>query len=83
MSRASAWNVYCHLLAIIRERIEITPLLAAINDSDNPDHDSNSDQLELLPNLEELPFHETANAYYMGGVGGGIGLHKYFTLSKW
>lgn len=76
MSRASAWNVYCHLLAVIQECVETPPLVAAIDN--NPVSDSN--KLELLPNLEELPFHETANAYYMGSVGGGMGLCAYFTL---
>jgi hypothetical protein len=78
MSRASAWNVYHHLLAVIREHVETPPLLAVIHDTVS-DSDPET-QLELLPNLKDLPFHETANAYYMGGVGGGLGLRTYFTL---
>lgn len=68
--------MYCHLLAVIQECVETPPLVAAIDN--NPVSDSN--KLKLLPNLEELPFHKTANAYYMGGVGGGMGLRAYFTL---
>lgn len=36
--------------------------------------DEDDDSLLLLENHKDLPFHEDDGAYYMGGVGGGLGL---------
>jgi hypothetical protein len=36
--------------------------------------DEDDDSLSLLENHKDLPFHEGDGAYYMGGVGGELGL---------
>lgn len=74
MSRDSAWDVYCNLLAVVQHH-DATPLLLVSVPKTTPADDS--DELALLPNLQDLPFHETETGYYMGGVGGGMGLCTY------
>ncbi|KAF8131931.1 hypothetical protein EV363DRAFT_1296110 [Boletus edulis] len=76
MTRASAWQVYRELLAVIQEHAAMPGLLAAI--ATDPTNDAADDQIpddpSLLPNQQDLPSHDSDEYYYMGGVGGGMGL---------
>ncbi|KIK80386.1 hypothetical protein PAXRUDRAFT_158843, partial [Paxillus rubicundulus Ve08.2h10] len=41
-------------------------------------------EVPLLDGLQDLPFNKTATEYYMGSVGGGLGLHMsihYYELN--
>ncbi|KAG2154171.1 uncharacterized protein EDB93DRAFT_1239551 [Suillus bovinus] len=64
VTRQSAWDVYLLLLDMLQCNEEIP---SAIEDVE--------EDLPLLENYQDLPYHEDNNgAYYMGGVGGGLGL---------
>ncbi|KIK75106.1 hypothetical protein PAXRUDRAFT_173806, partial [Paxillus rubicundulus Ve08.2h10] len=73
VTRTSVWAVYRQLLGILQQQVAMPPLLASIKADflDNSDED-----VPLLLPGEDLPFHETGTHYYMGGVGGGRGLHE-------
>ncbi|KAG1722714.1 hypothetical protein EDB19DRAFT_1916525 [Suillus lakei] len=66
----TAWDVYLHLLTIVQISKEIPHHIEL--------YDEAEEELTILPlieNHQELPYHEDANgAYYVGGVGGGLGL---------
>ncbi|KAG1810019.1 uncharacterized protein HD556DRAFT_1302417 [Suillus plorans] len=71
VDRRSAWNIYLDLHQIISWLYEQLPPVVLPNDN------LNNDFLPLLENHEDLPFHDgNDGAYYMGGVGGGLGLHE-------
>ncbi|KAF9232881.1 hypothetical protein BU15DRAFT_67056 [Melanogaster broomeanus] len=72
VNRASAWMVYLDLVYILRQRVETLPILKEI-DIRMTDEDDD-DELPLLEGFQDLPYHENAMHYYMGGVGGGMGL---------
>ncbi|KAG1851233.1 hypothetical protein C8R48DRAFT_612750, partial [Suillus tomentosus] len=64
VTRQSAWDVYLLLLDMLQGNEEIP---SAIEDVE--------EDLPLLENHQDLPYHEENNGtYYMGGVGGGLGL---------
>ncbi|KIK92391.1 hypothetical protein PAXRUDRAFT_147455, partial [Paxillus rubicundulus Ve08.2h10] len=69
----SIWAVYHQLLGVLQQQVAMPPLLASI-EADLLD-DSDED-IPLLLASEDLPFHETGTHYYMGGMGGGRGLHE-------
>ncbi|KIK81062.1 hypothetical protein PAXRUDRAFT_156973, partial [Paxillus rubicundulus Ve08.2h10] len=69
----SVWAVYCQLLGVLQQQVTMPPLLASI-EADLLD-DSDED-IPLLLAGEDLPFHKTGTHYYMGGMGGGRGLHE-------
>ncbi|KAG6370501.1 hypothetical protein JVT61DRAFT_11414 [Boletus reticuloceps] len=73
MVRTSVWQVYRKLLAVIQQRTETPVLLTAI--ATDPTNDPILDELHLLPDQEDLPFRDSEGDYYMGGIGGGMGLH--------
>ncbi|KAG6370171.1 hypothetical protein JVT61DRAFT_12318 [Boletus reticuloceps] len=79
MTRHSAWDVYCHLVIRVQEHAETPPLLATISDY-STDGDPEANELKLFPGLQDLPYNETR---YMGGVGGGTGLHMHVSLCVW
>ncbi|KAG2342757.1 hypothetical protein BDR05DRAFT_885893 [Suillus weaverae] len=66
INRLSAWTVYLDLHRIISQLYEQLPPMVLADEDD--------DSLLLLENHKDLPFHEDDDAYYMGGVGGGLGL---------
>ncbi|KAG1844804.1 hypothetical protein DFJ58DRAFT_731076 [Suillus subalutaceus] len=64
VTRQSAWDVYLHLLDMLQVDEEIPSTIEDVEED-----------LPLLENHQDLPYHEEDNgAYYMGGVGGGLGL---------
>lgn len=70
VDRRSAWDVYLNLYHIVSRLYEQLPPPVVHSDDDLDD-----DFLLLLENHEDLPFHDgNDGAYYMGGVGGGLGL---------
>ncbi|KAG2158616.1 uncharacterized protein EDB93DRAFT_556898 [Suillus bovinus] len=69
VDRRSAWNVYLDLHQIISRLYKQLPPVVL------PDDNLNDDFLPLLENHEDLAFRDgNDGAYYMGGVGGGLGL---------
>ncbi|KAG2126745.1 hypothetical protein BD769DRAFT_1628415 [Suillus cothurnatus] len=65
----SAWTVYLGLLRIFSTLIETRPRMPL------PDSIEDDEELPLLQEHRDLPFHEEPNGYYyMGGVRGGLGL---------
>ncbi|KIJ06201.1 hypothetical protein PAXINDRAFT_92365 [Paxillus involutus ATCC 200175] len=74
VDRSSVWTVYRQLHAVIQYHAETPPILASINT------EMEDDELALLEGLQDLPFLESETHYYMGGVGGGLGLGKYFIV---
>ncbi|KAG1796638.1 uncharacterized protein HD556DRAFT_1431265 [Suillus plorans] len=69
VNRKSAWTVYLGLLHIFAASIETLPRMPL---SDSIEED---EELPLLQEHQDLPFHEETNGYYyMGGVRGGLGL---------
>ncbi|KIK76038.1 hypothetical protein PAXRUDRAFT_18490 [Paxillus rubicundulus Ve08.2h10] len=75
VTRHSVWNVYlCLLDALQAQAIEL-PLFVGVMEEE--EEEPSEDSVPLLENHEDLPFHEENNGeYYMGGVGGGLGLGK-------
>ncbi|KAG1801234.1 hypothetical protein EV424DRAFT_1474759 [Suillus variegatus] len=66
VTRQSAWDVYLLLLDMLQGNEEIPSAIEDVKDEDN---------LPLLENHQDLPYREENNGtYYMGGVGGGLGL---------
>ncbi|KAG1778331.1 hypothetical protein EV702DRAFT_1220104 [Suillus placidus] len=64
VTRQSVWDVYLHLLDVLQVNEEIP---SAIEDVE--------EDLPLLENHQDLPYREESNGtYYMGRVGGGLGL---------
>lgn len=73
----TAWMVYLDILDCIRHHEEAQTLqqrISTINLSVYED-----EALPLINGLHDLPFDETEGNYYMGGVGGGLGLCKFCT----
>jgi hypothetical protein len=69
VNRKSAWTVYLGLLRIFSALIETRPRMPL------PDSIEEDEELPLLQEHRDLPFHEEPNGYYyMGGVRGGLGL---------
>ncbi|KAG1729360.1 hypothetical protein EDD22DRAFT_982663 [Suillus occidentalis] len=67
VDRDSVWPVYRDLLHILQHGTDDLPL------HDVPgDDEEELEDLPLLDNYQDLPFNE--DGYYMGGVGGGLGL---------
>ncbi|KAG0691847.1 hypothetical protein DFH29DRAFT_1074198 [Suillus ampliporus] len=61
--RRTVWEVYLRLLGMLQVHDGI------------PDHIDQLDDIEDLEDHDELPYREETNGtYYMGGVGGGLGL---------
>ncbi|KAG2151646.1 uncharacterized protein EDB93DRAFT_1083174, partial [Suillus bovinus] len=75
--RSSVWMVYRNLLSVLQLADNMPPTLM-------DETETNEDDVPLLEGCSDLPFCEEANGpYYMGGVGGGLGLGvKYFTQSN-
>ncbi|KAG1831396.1 hypothetical protein EV424DRAFT_1470126 [Suillus variegatus] len=66
VTRQSAWDIYLLLLDMLQGNKEIPSAIEDVKDEDN---------LPLLENHQDLPYCEENNGtYYMGGVGGGLGL---------
>jgi hypothetical protein len=67
----SAWDVYLRLLAIVNVNDEMIPRHIELLD----EAEEELTALPLIENLQELPYSKDGNGgYYMGGVGGGLGL---------
>ncbi|KAG2368713.1 hypothetical protein BDR07DRAFT_1371997 [Suillus spraguei] len=65
----SAWTMYLGLLRIFATSIETRPHMLLSDDIEG------DEELPLLQEHRDLPFHEETNGYYyMGGVCGGLGL---------
>ena len=72
VDRRSAWNVYLDLHQITAQLYERLPPVVL------PDDNVDDDFLPLLGNHQDLPFRDgNDGAYYMGGVGGGLGLGMF------
>jgi hypothetical protein len=70
VTRQTVWDVYLHLLGMLQINSEIPH---HIDQLDNGEDDLG--MLSLLEDHDELPYHEESNGtYYMGRVGGGLGL---------
>ena len=72
VGHGNAWMVYCDMLAIIRQQEEAWTLQESMICAKSHD----DEVLSLIEGLKDLPFDETDGNYYMGGVGGGLGLCK-------
>ncbi|KAG2134218.1 hypothetical protein BD769DRAFT_1385810 [Suillus cothurnatus] len=69
VNRQSAWTIYLDLHQVISQLYERLLQIVLADEDDDP--------LPLLENHHDLPFREDDNgAYYMGGVGGGLGLDE-------
>ncbi|KAG2339324.1 hypothetical protein BDR05DRAFT_977759 [Suillus weaverae] len=67
VTRQSAWDVYRGLLDMLQVHEEIPSAISVFEDVE--------EDLPLLENQQDLPYCEENNGtYYMGGVGGGLGL---------
>ncbi|KIK20556.1 hypothetical protein PISMIDRAFT_12924 [Pisolithus microcarpus 441] len=72
ISRQTVWHIYLDLLHTIQD--DALMLRHHTSLSANTDAD---DELPLLEGQHDLPFNETDQGYYyMGGVGGGLGLDE-------
>ncbi|KAG2128041.1 uncharacterized protein EDB93DRAFT_1268858 [Suillus bovinus] len=68
VTQQSAWDIYQLLLDALWVADALPNQIQLLGSEDE-------DSIALLENYEDLPSHEEANgAYYMGGVGGGLGL---------
>jgi hypothetical protein len=75
VTRESAWDVYLRLLDMLQVNEEISSVIEDVEEDVKED-------LPLLENQQDLPYREEGNGtYYMGGVGGGLGLGMLFTHS--
>jgi hypothetical protein len=74
VNRQSAWDIYLELLHVLqRDDLEELPAQMLLVD----DSDEDEEILPLLEDYDDLPFcEENDGFYYMGGVGGGLGLGK-------
>jgi hypothetical protein len=75
VDRGSAWTVYRALLNTLQHNSD----LGLLDDTGDEDSDGELEDLPLLDNHQDLPFNEVG--YYMGGVGGGLGLGKISILT--
>lgn len=67
--RHTVWEVYLHLLGMLH----CDEIPHHIDELGNVEEDI--DTLQLLEDHNELPYREESDrTYYMGGVGGGLGL---------
>ncbi|KAG2131597.1 uncharacterized protein EDB93DRAFT_1255445 [Suillus bovinus] len=67
VTRQSAWDMYQGLLDVLQVHEEIPSAISVFEDVE--------EDLPLLENQQDLPYREENNGtYYMGGVGGGLGL---------
>ncbi|KAG1833588.1 hypothetical protein F4604DRAFT_1886809 [Suillus subluteus] len=70
VTRSSAWTVYRNLLSVLQLADNMPPMLL-LNETETDE----DDVLPLLEGCSDLPFCDEPNGpYYMGGVGGGLGL---------
>ncbi|KAG2096300.1 uncharacterized protein F5147DRAFT_778349 [Suillus discolor] len=70
VTRSSAWMVYRNLLSVLQLADNVPPTLLLNKTETNED-----DVLPLLEGCSDLPFCDEPNGpYYMGGVGGRLGL---------
>jgi hypothetical protein len=70
VNRQSAWAIYLELLTTLQHD-EGLPAQMLLSD------DEDDNVLPLLEDYNDLPFYEENNGfYYMGGVGGGLGLGR-------
>jgi hypothetical protein len=68
VTRQTAWNTYWLLLDALRMADELPQQIQLLDDEAE-------DFVPLLDDYQDLPSHEEpSGAYYMGGVGGGLGL---------
>jgi hypothetical protein len=68
VKRSTVWTVYRELLSVLQLADNISPTLS-------PNEADEDGTLPLLEGCSDLPFLEEPNGpYYMGGVGGGLGL---------
>lgn len=71
VKRETVWDVYLHLLDVVQVNDEMIPPHIELLDEAEED----STALLLLESHRDLPDREDGSgAYYMGGVGGGLGL---------
>ncbi|KAG2739204.1 hypothetical protein P692DRAFT_20757479, partial [Suillus brevipes Sb2] len=71
VKRETVWDVYLHLLDMVQVNDEMIPPHIELLDEAEED----STALPLLESHRDLPDREDGSgAYYMGGVGGGLGL---------
>jgi hypothetical protein len=75
VDRGSAWTVYRALLNTLQHNNN----LGLLDDAGDEDSDRELEDLPLLDNHQDLPFNKVG--YYMGGVGGGLGLGKTSILT--
>ena len=72
VTHATVWHVYLDVLRTVQESaVRLPPPLptpAMIEESEAVG------SLALIENQRDLPFNEADGRYYMGGVGGGLGL---------
>jgi len=71
VTRSTVWDIYLDILHTVQARATLLPslpTLAAIQATDA------AVALPLLQGQGDLPFNEETDRYYMGGVGGGLGL---------
>ncbi|KAG1740216.1 uncharacterized protein EDB91DRAFT_1082173 [Suillus paluster] len=70
VTRHTVWDIYLHLLGMLRVHDEIPHHIDQLDDIEE-----DLGTLLLLEDHNKLPYREKSNsAYYMGGVGGGLGL---------
>ncbi|KAG1846437.1 hypothetical protein F4604DRAFT_1936424 [Suillus subluteus] len=68
VTRQSAWEIYLQLLEMLQHADELPPQIELLDGEDE-------EVIPLLDNYEDLPAREESNdAYYMGGVNGGLGM---------
>ncbi|KAG2128767.1 uncharacterized protein EDB93DRAFT_1108909 [Suillus bovinus] len=66
----SAWNIYLLLLCTLQMADELLHQIQLLDDDEDDE-----DFVPLLDDYQDLPSHKEPNGtYYMGGVGGGLGL---------
>ena len=71
VTHQTVWAVYLDLLHIVQDhaaRLPPLPTAAMIEQTDSVG------SLPLLKGQCDLPFNEDGDNYYMGGIGGGLGL---------
>lgn len=71
VTRQTVWAMYLDLLHLVQDhaaRLPPLPTYATIEQAES------AGSLPLLEGQRDLPFNEEGDHYYMGGVGGGLGL---------
>ncbi|KAG1735512.1 hypothetical protein EDB19DRAFT_1638381, partial [Suillus lakei] len=72
VTRTNVWTVYRNLLSVLQLADNVPPTLL-------PNEADEDSVLPLLEGCSDLPFCEEPNGpYYMGGVGGGLGLGMWY-----